>query len=102
MSENNKNNATTMEDISSVSKEHSSNSNIVTAYTTGLYKNLGNIIKAIAFIIAFLIIIVGFFVAFFLFAKTSFSIILSLAAVVASTVFAAIIFFLIFEISPDK
>ncbi len=96
MSENNKNFAPEMEDISSTSVEFRAKKNPVMAYTSGLYKNLGNVIKAIAFVLAFLIIIIGFVVAFFLFSKTAFSIAISLAAIVAFTLIAACIFFPLF------
>ncbi len=92
-----KNNETIkMEDISSMSANHPSTKNLVSAYTTGLYKNLGNIIKIIAFILAFIMIIIGFIVAFILFTKSALSIVTSLAAIVICTVLAAIIFFPIF------
>ena len=91
MSENNTNNVPEMEDISSTSVEFRAKKNPVMAYSSGLYKNLGNIIKAIAFIIAFAIIIVGFVIAFFLF-----SIALSLAAIIVFTLIAACVFFPIF------
>ncbi len=96
MSENNKNQIPEMEDISSTSVEFRAKKNPVMAYSSGLYKNLGNVIKAIAFIIAFAIIIIGFIVAFFLFSKTSFSIVLSLAAIIIFTLIAACIFFPLF------
>ena len=96
MSENNTNNVPEMEDISSTSVEFRAKKNPVMAYSSGLYKNLGNIIKAIAFIIAFAIIIVGFVIAFFLFSKTAFSIALSLAAIIVFTLIAACVFFPIF------
>ncbi len=96
MSENNKKQVVEMEDISSTSVEYRAKKNPVLAYTSGLYKNLGNVIKAIAFIIAFAVIIVGFVIAFFLFSKTSFSIALSLAAIIIFTVIAACVFFPLF------
>lgn len=96
MSENNKKQITELEDISSVSTEYLAKKNPVFAYTSGLYKNLGNIIKAIAFVLAFIMIIIGFVVAFFLFAKTTFSVAIGFAAVIVCTTMAAIIFFPIF------
>ncbi len=96
MAENNTNPTPEMEDISSVSNEYRAKKNPVLAYTSGLYKNLGNIIKVIAFVLAFLMIIIGFVVAFFLFTKTSFSLIIGLASVIICTVLAAIIFFPLF------
>lgn len=95
MSENNKNNIE-MEDISSTSVEFRAKKNPVMAYTSGLYKNLGNVIKAIAFIMAFAIIMVGFVVAFFLFSKEIFSIVLSLATIIIFTLIAACVFFPLF------
>lgn len=96
MPENNKNQIPEMEDISSTSVEFRAKKNPVMAYSSGLYKNLGNVIKAIAFVIAFAVILVGFVVAFFLFSKTSFSIVLSLAAIIIFTLIAACIFFPLF------
>ena len=96
MSENNKNQIPEMEDISSTSVEFRAKKNPVMAYSSGLYKNLGNVIKAIAFVIAFAVIIIGFVVAFFLFSKTSFSIVLSLAAIIVFTLIAACVFFPLF------
>ncbi len=97
MSENNiNNNISKMEDISSTSIEFRAKKNPVMAYTSGLYKNLGNVIKVISFVLAFAIIIVGFVIAFFLFSKTAFSIVLSLAAIIIFTLIAACVFFPIF------
>ena len=96
MSENTKNQIPEMEDISSTSVEFRAKKNPVMAYSSGLYKNLGNVIKAIAFVIAFAVIIVGFVVAFFLFSKTSFSIVLSLAAIIIFTLIAACVLFPLF------
>ncbi|MBQ6717627.1 MAG: hypothetical protein IJN22_01895 [Clostridia bacterium] len=96
MSENTKNQIPEMEDISSTSVEFRAKKNPVMAYSSGLYKNLGNVIKAIAFVIAFAVIIIGFVVAFFLFSKTSFSIVLSLAAIIIFTLIAACVFFPLF------
>lgn len=96
MPENNTNSNDFIEDISSTSAEFRAKKNPVMAYSSGLYKNLGNIIKAIAFIIAFAIIIVGFVIAFFLFSKTAFSIALSLVAIIVFTLIAACVFFPIF------
>ena len=96
MSENTKNQIPEMEDISSTSVEFRAKKNPVMAYSSGLYKNLGNVIKAIAFVIAFAVIIIGFVVAFFLFSKTSFSIVLSLAAIIVFTLIAACVFFPLF------
>ena len=95
MSENNTNNIE-MEDISSTSVEYRAKKNPVIAYTSGLYKNLGNVIKVIAFALAFLIIIIGFVGSFLLFSKTSFSIVLSVAAILVFTLVAACVFFPLF------
>ncbi len=96
MSENNKNQVPEMEDISSTSMEFRAKKNPVLAYTSGLYKNLGNVIKAIAFVLAFLMIAIGFVIAFFLFTKTAFSVLLGIAAILVFTILAAVIFFPIF------
>ena len=47
--ENNQNTIPEMEDISSTSAEYRAKKNPVLAYTSGLYKNLGNVIKVISF-----------------------------------------------------
>lgn len=96
MSENNKRPLPEMEDISSVSAEYRAKNNPVLAYSNGLYKNLGNIIKAIAFLLSFVIIILGFVIAFFLFTKTTLSIAITLAIVIVFTIISAIIFFPLF------
>ncbi len=97
MSENNTNNSLPeMEDISSTSLEFKAKKNPVLAYSNGLYKNLGNIIKTIAFALAFVMIILGLVAAFFLFAKNIFSLAISLAVVIVCTLIAAVIFFPLF------
>lgn len=96
MSENNVNLNSTIEDISSTSKAFQARRNPVMAYTEGLYKNLGNIIKIIAFVVAFAIIILSLVAAFILFSKTSFSIALGLALIIFGTVIAACVFFPLF------
>jgi len=96
MSEINKNQSTEMEDISSVSEKFLALKNPVSTYTTGLYKNLGNIIKVIAFVIAFAVIILGFLLGFLLLTKAAFSIVTTLAVIIIFTVLAAILFFPLF------
>lgn len=96
MPENNKNNIPEMEDISSTSAEYRAKKNPVLAYTSGLYKNLGNVIKVISFVLAFAVIILALVVAFFLFTKTSLGIVLCLAAVIFGVIAAACIFFPLF------
>ena len=96
MSENNTNPTPEMEDISSTSAEYRAKKNPVLAYTSGLYKNLGNVIKVISFVLAFAVIILSLIVAFFLFTKTSLGILLSLAAVLFGTIAAACVFFPLF------
>ncbi len=98
MSENNANFNNTIEDISSTSKEFRARRNPVMAYTEGLYKNLGNIIKIIAFVVAFAIIILSLVAAFILFSKTAFSMALGLAMIIFGTVIAACVFFPLFGI----
>ena len=98
MSENNNNQTIKMEDISSTSKKFRTADNPIFVYANGIYKNLGNIIKAIAFVLAFLMIILGFILAFILFTKSAFSVVTSLAVIVIFTVLAAIIFFPLFGI----
>ena len=96
MSENNTNPTPEMEDISSTSVEFRAKKNPVLAYSSGLYNNLGNIIKAISFVLAFVIIIIGLIISFFLFSKTAFSIAISLTALIVFTLLAACVFFPLF------
>lgn len=96
MTENNANSNNIIEDISSTSAEFRARKNPVMAYTAGLYKNLGNIIKIIAFVLGFAIIILSLVAAFFLFAKTAFSIALGLAVIILGTIAAACVFFPLF------
>ncbi len=80
-----------IEEISSTSKK--ANNNPITAYADGIYSNLGNVIKVVAFIQAFVFIILGFVLAFLLFSKTSFSISIGLGFIIAFTLIAAFVFF---------
>ncbi len=89
---------TPMEEISSTSKKARENKNPVMAYADGIYKNLGNVIKVVAFIQAFIFIILGFVIAFVLFSKTSFSIALGLGVIIVFTIIAAFVFFPTFAI----
>lgn len=95
MPENNNENIK-FEDISSSSNQFHKVKKQVDAYSNGIYKNLGNVIKAIAFIIAFAMIILGFILAFILLTKSAFSVVTSLAVIVAFTLLAAIVFFPLF------
>ncbi len=92
----NKHSVPEMEEISSTSAEYRAKKNPVNAYTSGLYKNLGNVIKVISFVLGFGVIILSLIVAFFLFNKTSFGIVLSLAAIIFGTIMAACVFFPLF------
>lgn len=91
----NSNNLPDMEDISSTSKKIE---NPAMIYADGIYKNLGNVVKAISFILCIGIIILSFIVAFFVFSKTAFSIALSLCIIILGTVLAAIVFFPIYAV----
>lgn len=91
----NSNNLPDMEDISSTSKKIE---NPVMIYADGIYKNLGNVVKAISFILCIGIIILSFIVAFFVFSKTAFSIALSLCIIILGTVLAAVVFFPIYAV----
>ena len=51
MPENNTNSNDFIEDISSTSAEFRAKKNPVMAYSNGLYKNLGNVIKVISFVL---------------------------------------------------
>lgn len=94
----NSNNTPDMEDISSTSKKIKKNENPAMIYADGIYKNLGNVVKAISFILCIGIIILSFIVAFFVFSKTAFSIALSLCIIILGTVLAAIVFFPLYAI----
>lgn len=97
MTENNNVNSNDfIEDISSTSPEFRAKRNPVMAYGNGLYKNLGNVIKVIAFVLGFGLIILSLVLAFFLFNKTSFGIALALAVIIFGTIAAACIFFPLF------
>lgn len=96
MPENNTNSNDFIEDISSTSAEFRAKKNPVMAYSNGLYKNLGNVIKVISFVLGFSIIVISLIAAFFLFTKTFFGFALSLAIVIIGTVIAACVFFPIF------
>ncbi len=80
-----------MEEITSSSKKTTNNP--ITAYADGIYNNLGNVIKVVAFIQAFVFIILGFVLAFLIFSKTSFSISIGLGLIIAFTLIAAFVFF---------
>lgn len=98
MSDNNQYPIPEMEDIASASEEFKAKKDPVGTYGNALYKNLGNIIKSIAFIMAFCVIIVGFLAAFLLFTKTAMSVIITLALIIIFTLIAASIFFPIYGI----
>ncbi|MEE0807939.1 MAG: hypothetical protein U0L84_01110 [Acutalibacteraceae bacterium] len=82
-----------IEDISSTSEEFRANKNPVDAYVNGIYKNTGNIIKAIAFIICFCIIVLSFVAAFFLYTKSTLSIAISIGVLLIGTIFSLIVFY---------
>lgn len=86
-----------MEDISSTSSEfRKQNDGPITVYGNGIAKNLGGIIKAIGFILAFVIIAVSFVIAYFLFSTEKFFMAISLAIIILGTVSGVIILFLIY------
>ncbi len=86
-----------MEDISSTSPAYRrKKSNYVSTYSQSIFKNLGNIIKAIAFIIAFAIIGVSFLLAYFFFSAEALYIAISAGIIIFGTVVAAITMFLIY------
>lgn len=68
----------------------------VEKYGNAIANNLGYIIKAISFVVAFAIIILTFAVAFLVFSKQPLYIALSLGIVIVGTVLAAISMFLIY------
>ncbi len=70
--------------------------NPVSTYSEGLFKHIGGIVKAIAFIIAFGIIAISFVVAYFLYTKEKLYMALSLGIVIGGTFIALINLFLIY------
>ena len=98
MSENNQYPIHEMEDITSASEEFKAKKDPVGTYGNALYKNLGNVIKSIAFILSFGVILIGFLAAFLLFTKTTMSVILTFAIIIFFTLIAASVFFPIYGI----
>ncbi len=86
-----------MQDISSTSREfRAKNADIKTKYKRGLFKNIGMIIKAISFIIAFSIIAVSFVLAFFLYSKDPLYMAIAGVIIIFGTAVALITMFLIY------
>ena len=83
-------------DVSSTSEEFLAKKNPVDAYVNSVYKNTGNIIKAIAFIICFIMIIITFVAAFFLYTKSTLSIAISIAVLLLGTILSVIVFYPIY------
>ena len=67
-------------------------------YGNGIFKNLGNIIKSIAFIICFCIIAISFIGAFFLFTFDKFFMAIAVGLMIFGTVIALITMFLIYSL----
>mgnify|MGYP004473447945 FL=1 len=65
-------------------------------YGSGIFKHLGNIIKAISFMVSFGILGIALFVGYFLYSKDHTAVVISLCIVIAGLVFAMITMFLIF------
>lgn len=96
-----------MEDISSTSASYRKKSakaekaaktavKYVNTYSKSIFKNLGNIIKGIAFVIAFAIIGVSFLLAYFLYSPDALYMAISIGIVLFGTMVAAITLFLIY------
>lgn len=96
-----------MEDISSTSASYRKKSikaenvaknaaKYVNTYSKSIFKNLGNIIKGIAFVIAFAIIGVSFLLAYFLYSPDALYMAISIGIVLFGTMVAAIVLFLIY------
>ncbi len=97
MQENYSETSNDMQDISSTSKEFRERSaDPMSTYKRGLFKNIGTIIKAISFIVAFGIIAVSFILAFFLFTKDPLYMAIAAVIVIFGTFFALIVMFLIY------
>lgn len=84
------------EELNSKSENFVEDKNPIETYGNGIFKNLGGIIKAISFIIAFFIIALSFVAAFFIFSKQAFYMALAIAIIIFGTVLAAIVMFLIY------
>ncbi len=65
-------------------------------YGNGIFKNLGNIIKVIAFVICFTMIAITFVGAFFLFSFDSFFIAIAVGVIILGTIISLITLFLIY------
>ena len=94
-----------MEDISSHSpkqlkkdRKKTKKRNLAAAYGNGIFKRLGNIIKAISFLIAFAILGVCLLAAFFLFSKDKFFTAIAIGIALLGVVIATITMFLIYGI----
>lgn len=99
--ENNSAVPTKYEDISSSSgkrpkKTAEQISKSVEQYGNGIFKHLGNIIKAISFLVAFGIFGLCLFVGFYLYSKDKSFATISLAIIIAGIVIALMVMFLIF------
>lgn len=70
----------------------------VELYGNGVFKHLGNIIKAISFMIAFGILGISLFLGYFLYSKDSSVAVISIGIVIIGLIFAMITMFLIFGI----
>ncbi len=99
MSENFSFSSDDMEDISSVSKEYIQKNTVPDSiYGKGMFKHLGGIIKAIAFMISFVVLIASFVLAYFLFSKDMLFMAISLAIIIFGTFLALIVLFLIYAL----
>ena len=85
-----------MVDIVSSSPKAKKKSHPVEAYGKGIFKSLGTIIKAIAFLVAFAVLAVFLLAAYLLFTKDALFAAISIGIVITGIVIATIIMFLIF------
>lgn len=65
-------------------------------YSDGIFRNIGSIIKVIAFIVAFAIVVASFVVAFLLFSTDKFFMAISLALIIFGTAFGLFTLFILY------
>ncbi len=89
-------------DISSSSKsEYATETHIgeyVEKYGNGIFKNIGTIIKFIAFLLCFSVIILSFFAAYFIFSFNALFVTIAAGVILFGTVLGVILLFVIYGI----
>ena len=89
-------------DIASSSKsEYDTETHVgeyVEKYGNGIFKNIGTIIKFIAFLLCFSVIILSFFAAYFIFSFNALFATIAVGVILFGTVFGIILLFIIYGI----